>query len=174
MRSFIVSLGLVSGLGFMSSALVSSALATSALADETLPTRKPGLWETKMINTEGNATARQCIDEKTDQIAQSAMGGAQTCTKRSVVKTATGYESEAECKIGPISASSKGTFTGDFSSKIHVETDTVLSGLPTSKEPVKRHMVLDASFIGPCQAGQSPGDMIMPDGKIVKMPKLPH
>jgi len=170
MRSFIVSLGLSVSFG----AATVAGLCSIASADDTLPPRKPGLWETKMINAEGNVTARQCIDEKTDQLAQGAMGSSQNCSKRTITKTATGYESEADCKIGPISASSKGTFSGDFSSKIHVETDTVLTGLPTSREPVKRHMVLDATFVGPCEAGQNPGDMIMPDGKIIKMPHAAH
>ncbi len=40
-----------------------------------------------------------------------------------------------------------------------------------AKEPVRSQMVIDATYIGPCAAGQSPGDIILPDGKIVKMPQ---
>lgn len=31
-------------------------------------------------------------------------------------------------------------------------------------------MAIDATYLGPCEAGQSPGDIILPDGKVVKMP----
>ena len=146
-----------------------TAMTTVAAAD-TLPARKAGLWESKTVAAEGNVTARQCIDEKTDQLAQGAFGAGQNCSKRSLVKTSAGYEGATECKIGPISATGKSLITGDFNSKIHMEVDTTLTGMPNSKEPVRRQMVIDATYIGPCEAGQSPGDIIMPDGKIVKMP----
>ncbi|GJD54411.1 DUF3617 domain-containing protein [Methylobacterium dankookense] len=147
-----------------------SAMTTLAVAD-TLPARKAGLWESKTVSAEGNTTARQCIDEKTDQLAQGAFGASQNCSKRNLVKTSTGYKGETECKIGPISAAGTSLITGDFSSKIHMEVDTTLTGIPNAKEPVRRQMVIDATYIGPCEAGQSPGDIIMPDGKIVKMPQ---
>ncbi len=48
--------------------------ASTLAAAETLPTRKAGLWESKTVSAEGSTTARQCIDEKTDQLAQGALG----------------------------------------------------------------------------------------------------
>ncbi|KTR03715.1 hypothetical protein NS365_17795 [Aureimonas ureilytica] len=145
----------------------------TAFAAETLPMRKAGLWETKTQSPDGNVTVRQCIDEKTDQLAQGAFGASQNCSKRSLVKTDTGYESESECKIGTISATGKALISGDFDSKIHMKVDTTLTGVPDMKEPVRRQMEIDATYVGPCIAGQSPGDIIMPDGKIVKMPTAP-
>lgn len=145
----------------------------TAFAADTLPTRKAGLWETKSHTPDGNVTVRQCVDEKTDQLAQSALGPTQNCSKRSLVKTDTGYESESVCKIGPVSATGKALISGDFDSKIHMKVSTVLTGMPDSKEPVQREMEIDATYVGPCIAGQSPGDIIMPDGKIVKMPTAP-
>ena len=137
-----------------------------------MPTRKAGLWESKTVSPEGNTTARQCIDEKTDQFSQGLFGAGQNCSKRDIVKTSTGFKGETECKIGPISATGSSVISGDFGSKIHMEVDTTLTGIPNSKEPVRRRMVIDATYLGPCEAGQSPGDIIMPDGKIVKMPQM--
>jgi hypothetical protein len=144
--------------------------AVGPLSADTLPARKAGLWESKTVSAEGNVTARQCIDEKTDQMAQGALGAGQ-CSKRDFVKTSTGYRGETECKIGPISASGTSVITGDFASKVHLDVDTTLTGVPGMKEPVRRKMVIDASYLGPCEAGQNPGDIILPDGKIVKMPQ---
>ncbi|AWN49533.1 hypothetical protein DK419_26980 [Methylobacterium terrae] len=145
--------------------------AASPLSADTLPARKAGLWESKTVSAEGNTTARQCIDEKTDQLAQGALGGGQ-CSKRIFTRTSTGYTGETECKIGPISASGTSVITGDFASKVHMDVDTTLTGIPNMKEPVRRKMVIDATYLGPCEAGQSPGDIILPDGKIVKMPQV--
>lgn len=144
--------------------------ASTLAAADTLPARKAGLWESKTVSAEGNTTARQCIDDKTDQMAQGALGAGQ-CSKRDFVKTSTGYKGETECKIGPISASGTSVITGDFVSKVHMDVDTTLTGIPNMKEPVRRKMVIDATYLGPCEAGQSPGDIILPDGKIVKMPQ---
>jgi hypothetical protein len=33
--------------------------------------------------------------------------------------------------------------------------------------------VIEAKWLGPCEAGQKPGDLIMPDGKVMQMPKMP-
>jgi len=156
------------GLGF---AATLSAVSTLAAA-ETLPTRKAGLWESKTVSAEGNTTVRQCIDDKTDQLAQGALGAGQNCSKRTFVKTSTGFKGETECKIGPISATGSSVITGDFGSKIHMDVETTLTGIPNTKDPVRRQMAIDATYLGPCEAGQSPGDIVLPDGKIVKTPQL--
>lgn len=146
-----------------------SAIGTLAQA-ETMPARKAGLWESTTVTGDQNVTARQCIDSKTDQFAQGAFGGGQNCSKNTLTKTNAGYEGASECKIGTISAAAKSVITGDFDSKIHMVVDTTLTGLPGAKEPVQRQMVIDATYLGPCEAGQSPGDIILPGGKVVKMP----
>lgn len=146
-----------------------SAVATLAAA-ETMPARKAGLWESTTTSADGNVTARQCIDAKTDQFAQGTFGAGQNCSKNTMTKTSAGYEGASDCKIGTIQASAKSIITGDFDSKIHMVVDTTLAGMPGAKAPVQRQMVIDATYIGPCEAGQSPGDIILPDGKVVKMP----
>lgn len=145
----------------------------AAIAD-TLPSRKAGLWESKTISEDGNMTARQCIDEKTDLFAQGLFGGRQVCSKPTVTKTSVGYETATECKIGPISSAGKGIVTGDFASKIRIETMAVLTGLPSEKGPVTLKTVIENTWIGPCEAGQQPGDIILEGGEIMMMPKGPR
>jgi hypothetical protein len=91
------------------------------------------------------------------------------------------YETETNCKMGPVSAKGNGTISGDFSSKLKIETTIAVSteaapaGTPQavlSKAP--RTMAMEMRWIGPCEPGQKPGDSIMPDGKILHMPALPR
>ncbi len=156
--------------------LIGLAMATAFAASgtsgqaETMPARKAGLWESTTITADQNVTARQCIDANTDQFAQGVFGGGQNCSKNTLTKTSAGYEGASACTIGTVSAVAKSVITGDFDSKIHMVVDTTLTGLPGAKEPVQRQMVIDATYLGPCETGQSPGDIILPGGKVVKMP----
>jgi hypothetical protein len=91
------------------------------------------------------------------------------------------YESETTCKMGLISAKGKGTITGDFSSKLKIETITTVSmeNAPAGVSPAAlpkgpRTMVMEMRWIGPCGPGQNPGDTIMPDGKVMRLQALPR
>lgn len=147
-----------------------------ALADS-LPPRKSGLWESKAETEMGPIVTKQCIDEKTDQLAQGAVGGpdgiAKACSKNSVVKTATGYATETKCQFGPMSSEGKGLITGDFNTAIRIETTTTMTGLPGQDKPVTKTTVIENRWVGPCAAGQKPGDIILRDGKVVKTPGSP-
>ena len=143
----------------------------AAQADE-LPTRKPGLWETQMSGMAGAPamTVKQCIDAKTDQLAQSAVTPGATCSKREIKKTSAGYEMDTSCTISGIKADGKGIITGDFVTKVTVDMTTTMSGVPGMNQPMTTKMVIASTRAGDCAAGQSPGDIIMPNGQIVKTP----
>lgn len=143
-----------------------------ALAVE-LPQRKPGLWESKSTTAEGETVAKQCVGEGTDKAAVGVMTG-KACAKNEVTKTADGYAVETECAMGPIKAAGKGTITGDFESLVRTETVTVLTGAPGQSGPIERKTVIEARRLGDCEAGQKPGDIILPDGKVVPMPAAPQ
>ena len=143
----------------------------AAQADE-LPTRKPGLWETQMAGMAGAPamTVKQCIDAKTDQLAQSTVQAGATCTKREIRKVAAGYELESSCTIGGIKAEGKGMITGDFVTKVSVDMTTTMSGMPGMAQPITTKMNIASTRAGDCGAGQSPGDIILPNGQVVKTP----
>lgn len=153
--------------------LLGLAAAQPAAAD-TLPPRKPGLWESK-TDAEGAAmTVKQCIDAKTDELAKSAVSGpggaGSTCSKSTTTRTAAGYETETACKIGAISTEGRGLITGDFDSAIRMEMTTTLTGIPGQAQPMTRKTVIESRWLGPCEAGQKPGDIIMGDGKVIRTP----
>jgi hypothetical protein len=141
----------------------------AAAQQQQLPQRKPGLWETKSAGNEGEMTAKQCVGPGTDQ---SMVGGlaAGACSKMLVTKTATGYAVETECAIGQIKASGSSVITGDFQTSVRTEGTTKLSGMPGQSGPVERKLVVEATRLGECAAGQKPGDIILPDGKVISMP----
>jgi hypothetical protein len=79
-------------------------------------------------------------------------------------------------------ATGKGVVVGDFNSQLRIETTSTVSmddlpgaaaeALNLTREP--QTMVIEARWIGPCEPGQQAGDMIMPDGKVMPLPKLPQ
>jgi hypothetical protein len=150
-------------------AALGALVALPAMAQQQLPQRKPGLWETKSVGNEGETLAKQCVGAGTDQ---SVVGGlaAGACSKMLVTKTATGYSVETECTVGQIKASGSSVITGDFQTSVRTEGTTKISGMPGQAGPVERRLVVEAKRVGDCAAGQKPGDIIMPDGKVISMP----
>ena len=140
-----------------------------------MPTRKAGLWESTMSGTsslaaEGPVKVKQCIDAATDRAALTGAMAAKACQQGPVVKTATGYELEGTCTMGQMTSKSKSIVTGDFSSKVTVNVTALIS---TGGGPAKESKTtIESRYIGPCEAGQKPGDIIMPDGKVIKMPNI--
>lgn len=143
----------------------------AAQADE-LPTRKPGLWESNMSGMAGAPamTVKQCIDAKTDQLSQAAVQPGATCSKREIKKVAAGYELDTVCTISGIKAEGKGLISGDFVTKVTVDMTTTMSGIPGQAQPVVTKMNIASTRTGDCGPGQSPGDIIMPNGQVVKTP----
>jgi hypothetical protein len=142
--------------------------AVPALADE-LPQRKAGLWETKSAGAEGETTAKQCVGPGTDRAMLGGMTGG-ACSKIEVKKTATGYAVATECTIGQIKAVGSSTVTGDFQTSVRTEGVTRLTGMPGQAGTVERKLVVEAKRVGDCGPGQKPGDVILPDGKVISMP----
>jgi hypothetical protein len=133
----------------------------AAAAD--MPARKPGLWEIKMNFENRNAPAQsiqQCIDAATDQIMQSSASniGSQNCSKRDVVKSGDTMTIDSVCTVAGKNATSHAVVTGSF--------DSAYTMTVSSKSDVGPgfSMTIAAKWLGPCQADQKPGDMIMSNG----------
>jgi len=130
------------------------------------PTRKAGLWELTMSLVAGQTmTMSQCTDAATDKdlITNSGASGQQACTKTELQKTATGYANDATCKIGAMTSTSHAEISGDFNSAYTVHITGHNAGGPAMM-PADTDMTMQAKWVGPCKADQTPGDMIMPGG----------
>ena len=150
-------------------AVAASVLAVVPAFAEELPQRKPGLWETKSTGAEGETVAKQCVGPGTDRAMLGGMTGG-ACSKVEVKKAGAGYTVATECTIGQIKAVGNSTITGDFQATVRTEGVTRLTGMPGQPDPVERKLVVEAKRVGDCGPGQKPGDVILPDGRVISMP----
>ena len=150
----------------LGTALLAVVPAFGARADE-MPVRKPGLWEMKILKT-GSAppemTMQHCTDETTDKQMSTAFSpvAKETCSKRDISKTATGYVSDSVCGAGGVTMTSHADITGDFNSAY-----TVKSTVHSDKGAGGVHDItstIEAKWLGPCKPDQKPGDIVMPGG----------
>jgi hypothetical protein len=150
----------------LGAALLAALPAPGARADE-LPLRKPGLWEMKIAKSGSvlpEMTMQHCTDEATDKQMSTAFSPAakEACSKRDIVKTATGYVSDSVCGTGGVSMASHSEIVGDFNSAY-----TVKSTVHSDKGAGGVHDVtstIEAKWLGPCKPDQKPGDIVMPGG----------
>jgi Protein of unknown function (DUF3617) len=141
--------------------------APAARADE-MPLRKPGLWEMKIVKTGSvlpEMTMQHCTDETTDKQMSTAFSpvAKETCSKRDIAKTATGYVSDSVCSVGGATMTSHADLTGDFNSAYTVKS-TAHSDKGPASVPRDVTSTIEAKWLGPCKPDQKPGDIVMPGG----------
>lgn len=132
-----------------------------------LPLRKPGLWQMKVVRTGSlpETTMQHCTDATTDRGMATAFSpiADEVCSKREIQQTATGYTSDAVCKIAGFSMASHSEITGDFNSaytvKMTTHSERAVPGLPKDTTAT-----IEAKWLGACKANQKPGDIVMPGG----------
>jgi len=153
--------------------LLSAAIAAVA-AD--LPKRKPGLWEitttssTRAKAAPGGMTMSMCSDEKSDanwlQMGQQ-MSQQSKCSKQETTVERDRVLFSSVCDFGKTTATTKGIASGDFNKEYKIETsssyDPPMGGMKEASTTIV------AKWLGPCKAGQKPGDMIMPNGTTMNM-----
>ncbi len=163
-------------LPFMIFALICAAPAAAL----DLPARKAGLWEIKMTFEGRNLpeqTAQHCIDAETDKLMNSIGGNMRgdMCSKQDVQKVGATIVVDSVCKIGPITTTSHGVVSGDFSSAYTVKVTSKREGIPAipgMPADGTTNMTIDAKWTGPCAADQKPGDMIMAGGRKINIRDL--
>jgi uncharacterized protein DUF3617 len=170
----IVLFGIVS-FGFAAGLL----LPAFAAAAVEMPIRKTGLWEIKMMRTGGplpEITMQHCTDETTDKQMTSTLSpmSKEICAKNDIVKTATGYTTDAVCTAGGMSITSHAEITGDFNSAYTVKVTSHSQGGPAGAGRDSA-TTLEAKWLGACKTDQKAGDIVMPGGlkmNIKDMEKL--
>ena len=143
------------------------ALSPAALAED-LPLRKAGLWEMKIVKVGGSVpemTMQHCTDATTDKEMNNSVSplAKQICSKQDIQKTATGYVTDSVCSVAGVSMTTHAEISGDFNSAYTVTSTTHSDKGPTGK-PLDAATKIQAKWLGDCQAGQKPGDILMPGG----------
>jgi hypothetical protein len=143
----------------------------AAAAADNPPKRKSGLWEMKMSGgkTQGMPAVQQCVDEKTDDLMTKDMGQDQKmqCSKNEMRKEGNKMTVESVCKIENSTVKTRAVFTGRFDSAYKAD-------IQSSYDPPLRGMkeassVIEAKWLGPCKAGQRPGDVSIPGMPDINM-----
>ena len=144
-------------------------LAVSAQAQD-LPARKPGLWEIK-VAVGGRALPikdlRHCVDQSTDKMMNAALGLAslQACSRKDVVKSGNTTTIDSVCKVGKGANTAHTVISGNFDSAYTVQIDSKTEDAPLKGAAAalsgETHMTIDARYLGACERGQKPGDVIM-------------
>ncbi len=146
-----------------------------------MPPRKAGLWELKMA-IEGQTmpvpAMKQCTDAASDKVMNSNFGGsaAEACSKQDFTKTATGMTVDSVCKFGDSTTITHAVITGSFDSAYKVDVNSKREGgppLPGVPPSGSTQMTIEAKWLGPCTAGQKPGDVIMSNGMTMNMLEKP-
>ena len=149
-----------------------------------MPTRKAGLWELKMT-FEGRKippqTMKHCTDAATDKLMNGNYGGSaqQNCSKQDMTNSNGSIVVDSVCNFGGATVTSHAVVTGSFDSAYKVDVTSTRSGGPVAAGMAAKgstHMVIEAKWLGPCAAGQKPGDIIMSNGmsmNVLNLPKPP-
>lgn len=134
-------------------------VAAGAAADA--PQRKSGLWEMKMsgANMPGGMTMQQCVDQKSDDISK-MQEAKSNCTKNAVRREGEKVIAESVCKMQGTTATTRSVFTGKFDSAYKGEIKTTYD--PPMQGMRESSSMIEAKWVGPCPAGQKPGDVVMP------------
>ena len=139
-----------------------------------MPARKPGLWELKMEFAGSPVPAqvmKHCIDAATDKVMNSQFGGAsqEACPKMETTRAGAAIVIDSVCKFDDATTTTRSVISGSFDSAYTVdvtmkrEGGRPMPGMPDGASQMK----IEAKFLGPCEVGQKPGDVIMANG--VKM-----
>jgi hypothetical protein len=159
-------------------AVAAAAMMAAALAFAVdLPVRKAGPWELKMI-FEGRdlppQVMRQCVDAATDKLMNANFGGSneQACSKQDQKSSGGTITIDSVCKFGDATTSSHAVVTGSFDSAYTINVTSTRQGgppMPGVAPGAATQMTIQANWLGPCAAGQKPGDVIMANGMMMNV-----
>jgi hypothetical protein len=153
-------------------AAVAVAIAVAALPAEGFahPKRRAGLWEVRSAASDslGMQPTRFCVGEATDTAnghLDRASGPRGSCSLGQFVRSGDAWVAESVCREGRSTVVSRAVATGDFETEYRIDTVVTHAaagaapGAPGRRED--REAVI-ARWLGPCEAGQRPGDLVIP------------
>lgn len=159
--------------------LIVLGLAASVASAADMPKRKPGLWEMtmQMDGAPAMGAMQQCIDQNTDNLMQQQAGKQKPdCSVMDVKSSGNKVTIHSVCKMEGSTVTTDGVFEGSFDSNYKGTMKTRFN--PPLQGMSESNMTQQARWLGPCKAGQKPGDVIMPNmggfnvNDMMKDPKM--
>ena len=131
--------------------------------------RKSGLWEVKRTSTRTSEQTRvyqMCIDQASDNALRQLAEGMRNerCEPSKVTRDGDKIVVDAVCRLGRTGskATTHAVVTGKFDSAYKIESKSTFD--PPIQGKTQGNTLMEAKWTGPCKAGQSPGDVILPNG----------
>ena len=129
------------------------------------------------MNLDGGSrpAGKQCVDATTDQAMMKAgtdMGASMgmNCKKMESKKEGEKFIVETDCMMKNVHMVSSTVFEGDFNSEY---TSTMSAKYdPPFMGQSDMNVVTKAKYEGACQAGQIPGDIILPNGMKINVNEM--
>lgn len=146
-------------------------IAQASAADA--PKRKSGLWEIKMqmAGMPAGQTMQMCVDQASDNMMQERAGKQKPdCPVMDVNRSAGKVTVHSVCKMDGTTVTSDAVMTGDFES--NYRSDMTMNYNPPQHGMSTAKMSQEARWLGPCKAGQKPGDVIMQGMPAVNMQNM--
>lgn len=152
----------------LAASIVTATLITagSAAAADT-PKRKSGLWEiTNSMSGQYQmkTTMQQCVDQNTDKLMEQngRKEAEKNCSRNDTKQEGGKVIVDSVCQFEGTTATTHAEFSGDFGSNYRGDIKTTYN--PPMQGMKEMQMSIAAKWLGPCAAGQKPGDIIMPGG----------
>lgn len=148
--------------GWVAFALVAAAVGTDDVHGH--PQRRPGLWEVRSAGVDalGMPPTRFCVGEQTDTPRahlDRSPGPRGSCSLGEFVRAGDAWVAESVCREGRTTVTSRAVATGDFRTSYRI--DTLVTHDASSPRREERDAV-EARWLGPCEPGQRPGDLVVP------------
>ncbi len=137
------------------------------------PRRKPGLWEIRNAASEnlGMPPTRFCVGEETDTAKHHldrVAGDKGSCTIGPFKRVGISWVAESVCKESRSVVVSQSVASGDFQTQYRIDTLVYYSPpLANNKREDKEAVI--GRYLGPCAAGQRPGDLVVPGMGVLNM-----
>jgi hypothetical protein len=152
-----------------------TAQAQAQAQEASFPPRKPGLWDVVTVTQKPDKvpriSARMCIDAATDKELMDfgLRMSKDTCARYDVASKGATWTIDAECTMGPVKTASRTRITGDFKSKVTVQIDGTMTGMPGSKEPQATQLTQESRWLSADCPGMKPGDVMLENGTKINV-----
>lgn len=128
------------------------------------PKRRAGLWEVRSAGVDalGMPPTRFCVGEQTDTPSthlDRSPGPRGSCSLGEFVRSGEGWVAESVCREGKATVTSRAVATGDFQTAYRIDT---LVTHDTAAPRREERDAMQARWLGPCDPGQRPGDLVVP------------
>lgn len=149
-------------------------LALTSEAAQTVPSRKPGLWEIQLTGeapaSRQPVTVQQCLDKAHDrEMLLSLALGQDDCKRPRVQRQGVRTTLASRCVVHGQTLDLAMEWSGDFQSQYAGRYQ--VRNMHTGRVESTR---FEARWLSACRTGMRPGDMVLPNGITVNVLRASH